>query len=189
MKHSISERIVEVVPYDKIWPAMFLEEKEKIRGILNDEVLGIHHIGSTAIPGMDSKPTIDILVVVRKIGEVDGYNAPMAGIGYVAMGEYGIAGRRFFHKGADRRTHHLHIFEVGSPEIDRHLRFRDFMMSHPVEAAEYAHLKKGLASRFRSDIDSYCDGKDAFIKGIDAKAEAWAKDRGLQAGLTSGNQS
>lgn len=169
------------MPYDNAWPTLFLEEKERIGRILKDEVLGIHHIGSTAIPGMDSKPTIDILVVVRKIEKVDDYNARMEGIGYVAMGEYGIPGRRFFHKGVDRRTHHLHVFQEGSPEIDRHLRFRDYMISHPVEAAEYALLKKGLASRFRPDIDSYCDGKDAFIKEIDAKAEAWAKARRLQA--------
>jgi GrpB-like predicted nucleotidyltransferase (UPF0157 family) len=93
----------------------------------------------------------------------------------VAKGEFGIPGRRFFYKGSDRRSHHLHIFQEGSPEIDRHLRFRDFMISHPKEAAEYAQLKRGLASRFRSDIDSYCHGKDAFIKEIDAKAEAWVK--------------
>lgn len=175
MKQPISKRVVEVVPYDTAWPAMFREEKKMMRRILKDEVLEIHHIGSTAIPGMYSKPTIDILVVVRKIEKVDDFNAPMSEIGYVAKGEFGIPGRRFFYKGSDRRSHHLHIFQEGSPEIDRHLRFRDFMISHPKEAAEYAQLKRGLASRFRSDIDSYCHGKDAFIKEIDAKAEAWVK--------------
>jgi GrpB-like predicted nucleotidyltransferase (UPF0157 family) len=175
LKQPISKRVVEVVPYDTAWPAMFREEKKMMRRILKDEVLEIHHIGSTAIPGMYSKPTIDILVVVRKIEKVDDFNAPMSGIGYVAKGEFGIPGRRFFYKGSDRRSHHLHIFQEGSPEIDRHLRFRDFMISHPREAAEYAQLKRGLASRFRSDIDSYCHGKDAFIKEIDAKAEAWVK--------------
>jgi GrpB-like predicted nucleotidyltransferase (UPF0157 family) len=175
LKQPISKRVVEVVPYDTAWPAMFREEKKMMRRILKDEVLEIHHIGSTAIPGMYSKPTIDILVVVRKIEKVDDFNAPMSEIGYVAKGEFGIPGRRFFYKGSDRRSHHLHIFQEGSPEIDRHLRFRDFMISHPKEAAEYAQLKRGLASRFRSDIDSYCHGKDAFIKEIDAKAEAWVK--------------
>jgi GrpB-like predicted nucleotidyltransferase (UPF0157 family) len=175
LKQPISKRVVEVVPYDTAWPAMFREEKKMMRRILKDEVLEIHHIGSTAIPGMYSKPTIDILVVVRKIEKVDDFNAPMSEIGYVAKGEFGIPGRRFFYKGSDRRSHHLHIFQEGSPEIDRHLRFRDFMISHPREAAEYAQLKRGLASRFRSDIDSYCHGKDAFIKEIDAKAEAWVK--------------
>jgi GrpB-like predicted nucleotidyltransferase (UPF0157 family) len=175
LKQPISKRVVEVVPYDTAWSAMFREEKKMMRRILKDEVLEIHHIGSTAIPGMYSKPTIDILVVVRKIEKVDDFNAPMSEIGYVAKGEFGIPGRRFFYKGSDRRSHHLHIFQEGSPEIDRHLRFRDFMISHPKEAAEYAQLKRGLASRFRSDIDSYCHGKDAFIKEIDAKAEAWVK--------------
>ena len=177
MRQAISKRIVEVVPYDAAWPELFLEEKKRIERIFKDEVLEIHHIGSTAIPGMCAKPTIDILVVVRKIEKVDDFNGPMAGIGYVAKGEYGIPGRRYFYKGEVRRTHHLHIFQQGSHEIDRHLRFRDFMISHSREASEYARLKRELASRFSTDIDSYCDGKDAFIKGIDAKAEAWAKAR------------
>jgi GrpB-like predicted nucleotidyltransferase (UPF0157 family) len=178
MRQTKSVRLVEVVSYDNAWGAMFKEEKHKLSRALGDEVVEVHHIGSTAIPQMWAKPTIDILVVVRDIEKVDKHNRSMTAIGYAAMGEYGISGRRFFTKGQSSRTHHVHVFQEGSPQIERHLRFRDFMIAHPSEAARYAELKRELAERFKSDIDSYCEGKDAFIRDIDAKASIWARKKG-----------
>jgi len=175
MDCTAAHRIVEVVPYDSAWSAMFSEEDARLRQALGEIILDVHHIGSTAIPGMWAKPTIDMVVVVRDIEEVDDHNESMSAIGYVAMGEYGIPGRRFFVKGVDRRTHHVHTFQTGSPEIARHILFRDFMIAHPLEAAEYANLKRGLAAHFKSDIDSYCQGKDSFIRDIDARAAVWAR--------------
>ena len=175
MEHTVARRVVEVVPYDLVWGAMFSKEETKLRQALGVEILEVHHIGSTAIPGMWAKPTIDMLVVVRDIEDVDDHNGSMSAMGYVAKGEYGIRGRRFFIKGGNRRTHHVHAFQKGSSEIARHLLFRDFIIAHPSEAARYADLKRGLAGRFESDIDSYCQGKEAFIREIDAKAAIWAR--------------
>jgi GrpB-like predicted nucleotidyltransferase (UPF0157 family) len=177
MPSEESARIIEVVPYDEAWVAMFEDEEAIVRKALGRGVLEVHHIGSTAIPGMWAKPVLDILVVVRQIDEVDGRGRSMAAAGYGAKGEFGIPGRRFFTKGGDKRTHHAHVFQKGSPDIRRHLDFRDFMIAHQVQAAAYAELKRSLAARFRDDIDAYCDGKDPFIKAIDAEASAWAKVR------------
>jgi GrpB-like predicted nucleotidyltransferase (UPF0157 family) len=172
-----SGRIVEVIEYDDAWPEMFRSEEVVVRRALGDNVLEVHHIGSTAVPGMWAKPVIDILVVVRSIGEVDHQDRLMAAAGYEAKGEYGIKGRRFFTKGGDRRSHHVHVFEKGSPEIRRHLDLRDFMIAHPERAARYSQLKQDLAAKFRNDIDGYCDGKDPFIKAIEVEASAWARSR------------
>ncbi len=180
MKKPDSLRVVEIVRYDPAWKGAFRDEEKALRQILGQELLEIHHIGSTAVPGMKAKPVIDILVVVKDIRMVDSFNERMSTLGYLAMGEYGIKGRRYFTKGGLRRTHHLHVFQEGSPEVERHLRFRDFMIAHPRVAQEYAELKSGLALRFPTDIESYCDGKDAFIKDIDERARAWAKARGSE---------
>jgi GrpB-like predicted nucleotidyltransferase (UPF0157 family) len=174
MPSANSGRIVEVVPYDVAWVAMYEAEAKVVRKALGRIVLEVHHIGSTAIPGMWAMPVIDILVVVRNIGEVDGRNRQMAAAGYEAGGEFGIPNRRFFTTGGDRRTHHVHVFQKGSHDIERHLDFRDFMIAHPDEAARYTDLKKSLAARFRDDIDSYCDGKDKSIKATEVKAAAWS---------------
>lgn len=168
-------RIIEVLEYNPDWKAEFIKEAKDIYEIMGKEVLKIHHIGSTSIPGIYAKPVIDILVEVKNIENIDLYNESLKSLGYIAKGEYCIPNRRFFLKGLYKRTHHIHVFERANPEIKRHIDFRDYMIQHPEEAKQYGELKKELAKKFRYDIEGYCNGKDAFIKGIDKKAYEWAK--------------
>ncbi|ACA55781.1 GrpB family protein [Clostridium botulinum] len=170
-------RIIEVVPHDPKWKIEYKKEAEKIYKIMKDEIVQIHHIGSTAIRGIYAKPIIDILVEVENINNVDNYNEEMKFLGYIPKGEYGIKGRRFFLKGLYDRTHHVHIFEKDDSEIERHINFRDYMIEHKEEAKQYEKLKKELALKFRYDIDSYCIGKDSFIKKIDEKAKLWVNKK------------
>jgi GrpB-like predicted nucleotidyltransferase (UPF0157 family)/GNAT superfamily N-acetyltransferase len=160
---------VEVVYYNPNWPAMFELEATFIRDALGANCLAIHHIGSTSVPGLLAKPIIDILPVVKNILEVDKTTTTMQNLGYEAKGEYGIAFRRYFQKGQNIRTHNVHIYEEGDPEIDRYLKFRDWMRSHKEDAQAYANLKMELAAKFPQDILQYCNGKDSFVASIDAK--------------------
>ncbi len=164
------QRIIEVVPYNTDWPNLFSIEKNRIQDALGENCIGIHHIGSTSVPGLAAKPVIDMIPVVRDIMKVDNSNNAMQQLGYEAKGEYGIAFRRYFQKGAEYRTHHAHVFEEGSPEIERHLKFRDWMRSHPSDLDAYAALKQELAKNHPNDIMAYCLGKEAFIADIDNKA-------------------
>lgn len=170
-------RIIEVVTYDPKWEEEYQREAKEIQNVMSDEIVEIHHIGSTSIPNIDAKPVIDILIGVKDIEKVDKYNEKMEQLGYIARGEHGITGRRFFLKGFYNRTHHVHIFQTRSSEIERHLNFRDYMIAHPKDAKNYGELKRELAVRFRNDIEGYCDGKDDFIKDIDKRAAEWAKTR------------
>ncbi|MGO5065373.1 MULTISPECIES: GrpB family protein [unclassified Clostridium] len=170
-------RIIEVVPHNPEWKIKYQKEADKIYNIMKEEIVKIHHIGSTSIEGIYAKPVIDILVEVKDINNVDNYNEEMKRLGYIAKGEYGIKGRRFFLKGLYHRTHHVHIFEKGDSEIERHINFRDYMREHKEEAKQYEELKKELALEFRYDIDYYCEGKDSFIKEIDKKAKIWAEEK------------
>lgn len=161
---------VTVVEYNNDWPAMFAAEADLIRRILGGNCVAVHHIGSTSVPGLAAKPVIDIMPVVKNIEEVDGSASEFAKYGYEYLGEFGIPGRRYLRKGGDERTHQVHIFaETDTQNIKRHLAFRDYMRTYQAEREAYAGLKKMLAERFPYDIDAYCDGKDAFIKGIEAK--------------------
>jgi GrpB-like predicted nucleotidyltransferase (UPF0157 family) len=167
-------RNIVVVRYDPIWIERFHREAALITAIFGAELLAIHHIGSTAIPGLSAKPIIDIMPLVSSIQNVDTLNAAMTGVGYEPLGEYGIVGRRFFVKGGDAtRTHHVHSYEPGHPEVPQHLDFRDYLAAHPAEAQQYASLKAKLAEQYRDDIDSYMRGKDAFIKSILVQAQEW----------------
>jgi GrpB-like predicted nucleotidyltransferase (UPF0157 family) len=174
-------RQITVVPYDPRWSDLFQKEADELVAILGEEVMAIHHIGSTAIPGIYAKPIIDVLVEVRDIERIDAFNPEMAKRGYLPRGEFGIRGRRYFIKGTEEsRTHHIHVFQTGNPEFERHLAFRDYLRVHPDEAQAYSRLKQDLARRFPRDADSYMDGKNDWIKETERKAKAW-KNRGQKA--------
>jgi len=171
---GISMKVV-VVPHDPKWVDRFAIEREMVAQTLGSNVAAIHHIGSTAIPTVYAKPIIDMLIEVENIDEVDAYRPAMEELGYEALGEFGIPGRRYFRKESDAgiRTHHAHAFATGCPEIARHLAFRDFMIAHPDWAARYSDLKQTLATAHLDNIELYMDGKDAFIKEIDRRAAVW----------------
>jgi GrpB-like predicted nucleotidyltransferase (UPF0157 family) len=170
----MAQRHIVVVPYDTTWAELYTAEAEKLRAVFGSLLLEIHHIGSTSIPGLAAKPVIDILPLVTDIEQVDALNDDMAALGYIAKGEAGISGRRFFIKPSEsERTHHVHTFQVGDPEGTRHLAFRAYLIAHPELIAEYAALKIKLAEQFPTDIYGYMDGKDSWIKAVEQKAVLW----------------
>jgi GrpB-like predicted nucleotidyltransferase (UPF0157 family) len=168
-------RKIAVVPHDLNWHSLFEAESEQIAIALVEEVLAIHHIGSTSIGTIYAKPIIDILVEVSSIAKVDDQNLSMQLLGYQCMGEFGIQDRRFFLKDNQDgiRTYHIHVFEVDSPQVKRHLTFRDYLNTHLEDAESYSVLKQSLAKKYPHDIKKYMDGKHDFIQEIDRKAAEW----------------
>ncbi|WP_027963734.1 GrpB family protein [Halalkalibacillus halophilus] len=169
-------RKVEVIPYSKKWPQLFEKEAGKLRALFGKEIVTIHHIGSTSVPGLKAKPVIDMMPIVQDISMVDSFNDEMQQMGYESKGENGIKGRRYFQKGGDQRSHHVHFYQVGSPEIDRHLAFRDYLRAHPEPKQRYGDLKEELAMRFPDDIESYISGKESYAKEIEKRALDWIGD-------------
>ena len=139
-----------------------------------DQAIAIHHIGSTCIPDVPAKPIIDILIEVHDIETVDHLNEQMRSLGYEPRGELGIAGRRYFRKRNDgEHTRHVHVFQTGHAEVERHLSFRDFLIAHPEEAQAYGRLKGMLASQFAEDRGRYTEAKSGFIEEMVRRARAW----------------
>lgn len=172
-------RTIEVVPHDPAWDALFQAERDALRQAFEGEALAIHHIGSTSIPGIKAKPVIDILVEVRDIDRVEDHDEAMTALGYEPKGELGIPGRRFYIKGGEEhRSHHVHVFECGHPEIARHRDFCAYLRAHPEMAARYSALKEDLAREFKQDLDRYTEGKTGLIREIDRKARLWAAGKG-----------
>lgn len=165
---------VRIAPHDPGWPAAAAREANRLRAALGPW-LTLHHIGSTAVPGLQAKPILDLLGVAPALPLVDGSVRVFEGLGYEAMGEFGIPGRRYFRRsdGAGRRSHHLHVFAQGSAHVARHLAFRDYLRAHPHAAAEYSALKARLAAAPGATARSYADGKDAFVAAMEADALRW----------------
>lgn len=152
---------VRIVDYDPKWPQLFASLEASISGALGDLAIRIEHVGSTAVPGLAAKPIIDIDVVVATDRVHDAIRQ-LASAGYAHEGDLGIFGREAFVSPDGLPTHHLYVCPVGSPELARHLRFRDYLRSDPSATAEYAALKRRLAAT--TDRAAYSPGKSEFIE-------------------------
>ncbi len=165
----------EVLPYDPTWAKAYAAEAEALAAAIGDILVDLHHIGSTAVPGCMAKPIIDMLGVVTSLGALDAVADRIVRLGYEYMGAYGIEARRYFRKidASGRRTHHLHCFKTRSPDIERHLAFRDYLRAHPEKAAEYSDLKVRLLAADDASWESYLEGKDPFIASMQRDALEW----------------
>lgn len=172
-------RKVEVTPYNPQWISKFKKEAHTLHNIFGSEIIEIHHIGSTSVRGLKAKPIIDMMPVVKEINRMNEFNIAMAAIGYEPREENGIPGRRYFQKGGDNRTHHVHIYELGNPEIERHLVFRDYLRSHPDAVKKYGDLKEELSQRFTYDIEAYIKGKEHLVLEIERNALVWHQETNM----------
>ena len=158
---------VDIVSYDSSWPRQFQDEAEVLRHALADWLAGpIEHIGSTAIPGLSAKPTIDIMAGVETLDASRPAIAAAADAGY-CYAPYQVEIEHWFCKPSRAvRTHHLHLIPVGTAAWLRPLAFRDYLRTHHDVAREYEMLKRGLARQHRLDREAYSQGKQSFIDRI-----------------------
>ncbi len=162
-------RPVRIVPYDAAWPGRFAEERARLAAALAAPGLEIEHVGSTAVPGLGSKPIIDIMVGVEDLAIVEAGIPGLDQIGYRYVPDYEdvLPERRYFRKSSGGlRTHHLHCVVRGTPFWERHLAFRDALRERPDLAAEYGALKARLARAFGTDREGYTDAKGSFIEAV-----------------------
>ena len=167
---------VYVVPYDPGWPSLFALERLRVEDVLGSRVQAIEHVGSTAVPGLDAKPVIDLMVGVRDIRRADHCIRPLEGLGYSYWAENPNPERMLFVKFAnvDRtsRTHNLHVVEMGGELWNDRLVFRDYLRAHPETTREYSRLKHDLADRFRDDREAYIGAKTGFVSAVVERARA-----------------
>ena len=169
-----SKRYVQVASYDDRWPGAFQLERDDLVTVLGPAATEIHHIGSTSVPGLCSKPVIDILVESADLDLIDAATPFLQQRGYQARGEYGVAGRRYFSRPPDAGLKvHVHAFERGNERIARHLLLRNYLRTHPSDASRYGELKRALAEMHAEDRDAYQAGKADFIEQLNAKALEW----------------
>jgi len=172
-------RLVRIFDYDRRWPRLYEEEKRLILGVIGHAVVGIEHIGSTAVQGLGAKPIIDIMIAVSHLRVAPKCVKPLESIGYEYVAEYEelMPERRYFHKGKPPKEqhYHLHMVELTSDFWKRHLLFRDYLRTHPEVAQEYFDLKRRLAAEYGSDREGYTDAKTGFIESVVSKARAQAQ--------------
>ena len=173
MEINLNNRIIEVVDYDPNWENIFQTEKAALAKAIGSNAVKIEHIGSTSVIGLSAKPVIDILIEVTNLTSLDSANKSIEALGYIVKGENGISGRRYFQKGDNQHSHHVHAFQTSDLHLLRHIAFKEYLIAHPIIAAEYDKIKKEAVSKNDNDINIYMTLKNGFIQKHEKLALEW----------------
>lgn len=165
---SMKTRKVIVLPYDPAWKSAFEAIKKELEEAIGDMIIGIEHVGSTAVEGMSAKPCIDIDVVIKDDSVFDSVVGALAKIGYVHEGDLGIRHREAFRYSGKThlQTHHLYVCPEYSEELRRHITFRDYLREHAEAVRQYSLVKEKAAERFPDDIEKYIEYKSPCIEEL-----------------------
>ena len=158
-------RIVRIVDYDPRWPELFRAEAARIRAALSYKALRIEHCGSTSVPGLAAKPVIDVVLEVASSADENAYMPALQAAGYVLKFREPEWFEHRLMKGPDTDIN-LHVFSSGCPEIDRMLRFRDWLRTNAGDRELYARTKLDLAGREWKSVQDYADAKTAVVAEI-----------------------
>ena len=191
LRHGIRSRLAHptLTAPEPSWPAEADRLLARIRHAVGDAAVTLHHIGSTAVPGLVAKDVVDLQVGVRSLPEADDerFVEAMAAAGFVRRpGEWhdngtdGTTWPKRLHGSCDPgRVAHVHVREVGSPGWVWALLFRDWLRSEGEERTAYAAMKTELAGR-AATTDDYARAKEPWFGLADVRARAWARRTGWQ---------
>jgi len=184
-KETDEERRARIYPiilreYNPAWPAWYAEEKANLERLIDaDSICRISHFGSTAVPGLTAKPTIDILLEINKDADLDKLIAALPQPEYIYLKEDSAPTiatpqlhlrfvKGYLSDGFAEQVYHIHV--VWPDGWSERLRFRDYLTDHPETAAAYADLKRRLQKEYEHDRDGYTDAKGAFIREVTEQA-------------------
>ena len=190
---------IEIEEYNREWTGQFEKIKADLYSILINLNPKIEHIGSTSVPDLAAKPIIDIQVGIKNSNDLDKTIEPMINNHYIYYKIYNsvMPDRRLFvglkdekdirnfqniyskgdlipHEKINQlRLTHVHIWEHGTKDWNRHIAFRNYLREHAEVKGQYESLKKQLSLKDWKDGNEYNDAKDSFIKTTEAKAILW----------------
>lgn len=168
---GVKRNHVTLTSFNDEWSAQYQITKNELLNILSDNVIEIHHVGSTAIKGIVAKPILDVAVVIKneKSLNFDG----MESADYEYCGECGVIGRHLFVRrvNGDISTHHIHCYLENNENYNQVILFCKFLNEHTEYAKQYSEMKIKLASNHSDDRVAYTDGKENFIIQIIKKAK------------------
>ena len=169
-KAEYKDRKYHVQPYDPSWPKQFDADAKVLKEIFGDDAIAIEHIGSTSVPGMDGKSTIDILILVDDLATMDKHVVAMKSAGYEHLVGYVSPDSILFRQMKDKvLLSNVHIFQKDHLHVREMLTLRDYLRSHPDEVKAYSNLKKELFQKYPDDYATYRKLKDEYMAGLKSR--------------------
>lgn len=156
---------VELRAYSRRWRIQFSAERRRLLATFPSARCRIEHVGSTAVPGLEAKPIIDMAMLIPSFSRLALWIRRIEAAGYLYKGEYGLPGRHFFTRG-NPVAYHLHLVARGSRHWEDWILFRDVLRTDPDAAQRYSDFKQQLARRFASNRDAYTRAKTPFVRRL-----------------------
>jgi GrpB-like predicted nucleotidyltransferase (UPF0157 family) len=174
-----------VVSYDDAWPARARRLADRLRDLLGDAALAVEHIGSTAVPGLAARPIADIQVSVADIHDQAAFRPALEAAGYrrLVVPEFDVDDYLVFVPRDGSNTEHVEVCQRGSLQERRHVAVRDYLRVSAGERTAYEMTKRRAAAAAEGDRARYSAGKDAFVKGLERRALAWAAGSAAGSGV------
>jgi ribonuclease-3 len=167
LEHALIDEPVAVQGHDAHWAELYAAEAARLESALGETALAIEHVGSTAVPGLDAKPIVDLLVGVAALDPA--LRLP----DYEACGSAGVPGRLYFRK-RGLASFNAQVVVHGGPIWRAALLLRDYLRAHPDEAQRYASHKRESLARGATTLSRYSEEKAPLINELLQRAEAWA---------------
>lgn len=169
MLHRVRMTQALVIEYQDVWPAQYAQVEAELRSVIALPGIVLEHVGSTAVPGLCSKPVLDIVLGVAALDDMEAAAPALAQIGFNYRPEYQlqIPDRRYFVRAEGKTPRvHVHAVTLGGTLWRQHLRFRDALREDPVLRQSYAALKRRLAVVHIADKTAYTEAKTPFIRRV-----------------------
>ena len=160
--------IVRLVEARQDWAEVARRLARDIRQELPDDVVAVEHIGSTAVPGLLTKPIIDLAVGLGRAPQIDRVRDRLEVLGWEYRGDAGEEGGLVFVL-SDRPLHriaHAHTVDHEGRQWRNYLSLRNLLSCNPLARATYETTKKSLLDRFPQDRKAYTDGKGAIVRSL-----------------------
>ena len=168
---SIDE-LVYILDYDPSWPLAFAAEQRRLCEALSMPETDVEHIGSTAVPGLEAKPVIDLMLGALAFPPSEALTSRLQVIGYEALGEAGVPERLYFRRRAPD-AFNLHVVRRNGDHWISNLALRDYLRAHPSEQRHYAQAKREAIALGRNTLISYSEGKAAIVSELTHRARKW----------------
>ena len=178
-KQKIQHRTFVLSEYDPNWAKIFEDTAKLLRDIFGDELVRVHHIGSTSIPEMLAKPQVDLMMEVKNLDRVKDFYGEMEKAGFKPMG------RKYTRRSDDeyfvkdsingKRILSVHAFQEGNNEIENILMFRDYLRENKEARNTYIKIKKELYKKYSNDYPAYGKGKFDIIAKLREESIEWKK--------------
>lgn len=167
--------LLALVPHTPLWATAAARDIRRVQRALGDGCRGVHHVGSTSVPGIAASPIVDLLAEVHDIAALQASELRLSAHGFGVQAE-AAAHRRLYHVDdlvTRQRRVELRCYKSGHPEAEQLLALYAYFRAHPEVARAYEAIKREGRIRYGHDVRSYLEAKRAWIEGVAHKALAF----------------